>query len=67
MTPKQREHYDQNPLAPEITEREKLLAGGGSTSDLSGDDLLQPQSDRQMRNRYLARIGAEVTDDELRT
>ncbi|XP_023246010.1 major facilitator superfamily domain-containing protein 1 isoform X2 [Copidosoma floridanum] len=50
MSPKQRE--------------QKLLAGGGSTSDLSGDDLLQPQSDTQMRNRYLSRIGAEVTDDE---
>ncbi|OXU19611.1 hypothetical protein TSAR_005778 [Trichomalopsis sarcophagae] len=61
MSPKQREHYEQNPCVPEITEREKLLAGGGgSTSDLSGDDLLQPQSDTRMRNRYLARIGAET-------
>ena len=64
MSPKQREHYDENPCMPEVTEREKLLAVGGSTSDLSGDDLLQPQSDTRMRNRYLARIGAEVRDDD---
>ena len=62
MTPSQRQFYENDPFTPEATEREKLLSGGGSTSDLSADELLQPQSDTQMRNRYLARIGAEVTD-----
>ena len=66
MTPKQREHYE-SPCVPQVTENERLLAAGGSTSDLSGDDLLQPQSASSMRNRYLTRIGAEVTDDELQT
>jgi hypothetical protein len=65
MSPKERERYEKNPCVPQIMEREKLLSGDGSTSDLSGDDLLQPQSDTRMRNRYLTRIGAEVTDDEL--
>ncbi|XP_011495086.1 PREDICTED: major facilitator superfamily domain-containing protein 1-like isoform X2 [Ceratosolen solmsi marchali] len=60
MSPKQRELYEKNPCLPQIMEREKLLSGDGSTSDLSGDDLLQPQSDTRMRNRYLTRIGAET-------
>lgn len=63
MSPKQRECFDKNPGLPEDTEREKLLSGG-STSDLSNDDPLQPQLDQQIRNRYLTRTSADMTDDE---
>ena len=69
MSPEKRKVYD-NIRNPETTEREKLITddsgvgGGGdeSAADSSSDELLQPQSDTQMRNRYLARIGAEVID-----
>lgn len=59
MTPGQREKYEQIRRTPESLEREKLLSPE-STSDLSTDDLLQPQSDISIRNRYLSRIGAMV-------
>ena len=58
MTPAQREKYNESRGSIDL-EREKLLSSGSAT-DLSGDDLLQPQSDIRMRNRYLARIGAAV-------
>jgi hypothetical protein len=45
--------------AAEALEREKLLASG-SISDITPHDLLQPQSDFHIRNRYLSRIGALV-------
>lgn len=59
MTPGQRERYEEIRRTPESLEREKLLSPE-STSDLSADDLLQPQSDISIRNRYLSRIGAMV-------
>ncbi|KAF3426730.1 hypothetical protein E2986_01570 [Frieseomelitta varia] len=59
MTPSQREKYEQIQRTPESLEREKLLTSE-STSDLSTDDLLQPQSDISIRNRYLSRIGEMV-------
>lgn len=59
MTPGQREKYEQIRRTPESLEREKLLSPE-STSDLSADDLLQPQSDINIRNRYLSRIGGMV-------
>lgn len=59
MTPGERLNYDQCRGSIDVVEREQLLASG-STTDLSGDDLLQSQSDIRMRNRYLARIGAAV-------
>ncbi|XP_034173235.1 lysosomal dipeptide transporter MFSD1 isoform X2 [Osmia lignaria lignaria] len=59
MTPGQREKYAEIRRTPESLEREKLLPPE-STSDLSTDDLLQPQSDISIRNRYLARIGGMV-------
>lgn len=59
MTPGQREKYEEIRRTPESLEREKLLSPE-STSDLSTDDLLQPQSDISIRNRYLARIGGMV-------
>ncbi|KZC04201.1 Major facilitator superfamily domain-containing protein 1, partial [Dufourea novaeangliae] len=59
MTPGQREKYEEIRRTPESLEREKLLSPE-STSDLSADDLLQPQSDISIRNRYLSRIGAMV-------
>lgn len=59
MTPKQRELYDANHSDMNSLEREKLLSAG-STSDLSADDLLQPQSDINIRNRYFSRIGPIV-------
>ncbi|XP_033325269.1 lysosomal dipeptide transporter MFSD1 isoform X1 [Megalopta genalis] len=59
MSPDQREKYDKLRRTPESLEREKLLSAE-STSDLSTDDLLQPQSDVSIRNRYLSRIGAMV-------
>lgn len=59
MTPGQREKYEEIRRTPESLEREKLLAPE-STSDLSTDDLLQPQSDISIRNRYLCRIGGMV-------
>ena len=59
MTPSQREKYEQIQRTPESLEREKLLTSE-STSDLSTDDLLQPQSDISIRNRYLSRIGGMV-------
>ncbi|XP_031842046.1 lysosomal dipeptide transporter MFSD1 isoform X2 [Nomia melanderi] len=59
MTPGQREKHEQLRITPESLEREKLLSTE-STSDLFTDDLLQPQSDISIRNRYLSRIGAMV-------
>ncbi|OAD46998.1 Major facilitator superfamily domain-containing protein 1, partial [Eufriesea mexicana] len=59
MTPGQREKYEEMQRSPESLERRKLLAPE-STSDLSTDDLLQPQSDISIRNRYLYRIGGMV-------
>lgn len=59
MTPSQREKHDALRRSPESLEREKLLSPE-STSDLSTDDLLQPQSDISIRNRYLARIGGMI-------
>ncbi|XP_057329368.1 major facilitator superfamily domain-containing protein 1-like [Microplitis mediator] len=56
MTPKQREIYEANRPSINTVEREKLLSAS-STSDLTADDLLQPQSDITIRNRYLSRIG----------
>lgn len=58
MTPKQRENYEASRPNADNLERAKLL--GDSTADLSPDDLLQPVSDTQIRNRYLSRIGAPV-------
>uniref|UniRef100_A0A1B6D2G0 Lysosomal dipeptide transporter MFSD1 n=2 Tax=Clastoptera arizonana TaxID=38151 RepID=A0A1B6D2G0_9HEMI len=55
MTPAQREEFERNKLVAQ--EREKLLASG-SMSDITPQDLLQPQSDFHIRNRYLSRIGA---------
>lgn len=60
MTPGQREKYEEIRHTPESLERKKLLSPE-STSDLSVDDLLQPQSDISIRNRYLSRVGAMVT------
>lgn len=59
MTPSQREVFERNRLAAEVLEREKLMASG-SMSDITPHDLLQPQSDFHMRNRYLSRIGATL-------
>lgn len=62
MSPKQRELYDRSPHVPGTTEREKLL-GGGSASDLSGDDYLQPKPNERISS-YQARDDNEVTDEE---
>lgn len=51
--------YERNRLAAELLEREKLLASG-SMSDITPYDLLQPNSDFHIRNRYLSRIGANL-------
>ena len=59
MTPEERETFGANRNSRDTLEREKLLPTE-STSDLSADDLLQPQSDITIRNRYLSRIGAAV-------
>lgn len=59
MTPNQREKYDDSRKASDLLEKEKLLSVE-STSDLSGDDLLQPKSHVCIRNRYLSRIGAQL-------
>lgn len=59
MTPNERLNYDQCRGSIDVVEREQLLASG-STTDHSGDDLLQSHSDIRMRNRYLSRIGAAV-------
>ncbi|XP_034947217.1 major facilitator superfamily domain-containing protein 1-like isoform X2 [Chelonus insularis] len=56
MTPNQRKLHEANRPTLDSLEREKLLSAG-STSDFSADDLLQPQSDINIRNRYLSRIG----------
>lgn len=45
--------------AAEVLEREKLLSAGVATS-VTPHDLLQPNSDFHIRNRYLSRIGAPV-------
>lgn len=58
MTPGQREQYETVRCTPESLEREKLLPE--CTADLSADELMQPQSDISIRNRYLSRIGAMV-------
>lgn len=60
MTPGEREQYALDRPTQDSLEREKLLSTE-STSDLSADDLLQPQSDIRIRNRYLSRIGAAVS------
>lgn len=60
MTPKQRERYESVRCTPESLEREKLLSSE-CTSDLVSDNLMQPQSDISIRNRYLSRIGAMVS------
>lgn len=57
MTPGQREKYEETRCTPESLEREKLLSSE-PIPDLSADELLQPQSDISIRNRYLSRIGA---------
>ncbi|XP_017889471.1 major facilitator superfamily domain-containing protein 1-like isoform X2 [Ceratina calcarata] len=59
MTPGEREKYEALRRTPESLEREKLLSPE-STSDLSTDDLLPSQSDINIRNRYLSRIGGMV-------
>ncbi|XP_051158231.1 major facilitator superfamily domain-containing protein 1-like isoform X2 [Leptopilina boulardi] len=48
MTPGARLNYDQCRGSIDVVEREQLLASG-STTDLSGDDLLQSQSDTRSR------------------
>lgn len=58
MTPGQRERYETFRCTPESLEREKLLSE--CTSDFTADNLMQPQSDISIRNRYLSRIGAMV-------
>lgn len=75
MTPMQRVRHQQNALyvsfarfeleltkllffsASQILEREKLL----SSSSVTPHDLLQPNSEFHIRNRYLSRIGAPVS------
>ncbi|EEB18317.1 transport protein, putative [Pediculus humanus corporis] len=59
MSVKERDLYESNKLGSEILEREKLLASG-SMADVTPQDLLSPQSDFYIRNRYLSRIGARV-------
>ncbi|KAF5274952.1 hypothetical protein FQR65_LT04293 [Abscondita terminalis] len=59
MTPSQRERHQQTILAAQVLEREKLLSAG-VTSSASSEDLLQPNSDFHIRNRYLSRIGAPL-------
>lgn len=59
MTPEQREEYELVRCTPENLEREKLLSSE-CTSDFAPDNLMQPQSDISIRNRYLSRIGAMV-------
>ncbi|KAK0090857.1 hypothetical protein PV325_000023 [Microctonus aethiopoides] len=66
MTPNQRELYDANHSDMNSLEREKLLSAG-STSDLSADDLLQPQSDINIRNRYFSRIGPILREHTITT
>lgn len=46
--------------AAEVLEREKLLSAGVANS-VTPHDLLQPNSDFHIRNRYLSRIGAPVS------
>lgn len=58
MTPGQRERCEAIRCTPESLEREKLLPE--YSGDLSADELMQPQSDISIRNRYLSRIGAMV-------
>ncbi|KAF4526046.1 hypothetical protein B566_EDAN000840 [Ephemera danica] len=57
MTANQRETWERNKAAQAQLEREKLLACG-AMADVSPQDLLHPQSDFHIRNRYLSRIGA---------
>lgn len=59
MTPSQRERHQQTLLAAKVLEREKLISAG-VTSSASSQDLLQPNSDFHIRNRYLSRIGAPL-------
>lgn len=57
MSNSQREEFDRLRQAAELAKREKLLSA--NSSDIS-QDLLQPQTDFQIRNRYLSRIGANL-------
>lgn len=59
MSPAEREKCGEIRHTPESLERKKLLSPE-STSDLSTDDLLQPQSDTSIRNRYISRVGGMV-------
>uniref|UniRef100_A0A1B6KVZ3 Lysosomal dipeptide transporter MFSD1 n=1 Tax=Graphocephala atropunctata TaxID=36148 RepID=A0A1B6KVZ3_9HEMI len=59
MNNEQRQEFDKLKQAANEADREKLLsvnAGGEGSSQ----DVLQPQSDFQIRNRYLSRIGADL-------
>ncbi|XP_054284429.1 major facilitator superfamily domain-containing protein 1-like [Macrosteles quadrilineatus] len=57
MSTTQREEMDRLRQAAELAEREKLLSANASDAS---QDLLTPQSDFQIRNRYLSRIGANL-------
>ncbi|KAF5300298.1 hypothetical protein FQA39_LY11155 [Lamprigera yunnana] len=59
MTPSQRNRHQQALLAAEVLEKEKLISAGVTNSG-SSQDLLQPNSDFHIRNRYLSRIGAPL-------
>ncbi|KAL1124000.1 hypothetical protein AAG570_001770 [Ranatra chinensis] len=56
MTVAQRNIYERSKLASEKLQRESQASG--SINDVSPYDVTQPQSDFNIRNRYLARIGA---------
>ncbi|KAJ8952492.1 hypothetical protein NQ318_003288 [Aromia moschata] len=57
MTPGERFRQQQTERAAEILEREKLLSAEVGESS---NELLQPNSDFHIRNRYLSRIGAPL-------
>ncbi|KAJ8917452.1 hypothetical protein NQ315_005499 [Exocentrus adspersus] len=59
MTPGDRLRHQQCILAAEVLEREKILSASAASSS-SASDLLQPNSDFHIRNRYLSRIGAPL-------
>ena len=67
MTPKQREKSDRNPLSIQ-TEREQLLSGNnaGSTDDLSSEDMIQTQSNSQLKSHYLTQKD-DFSDDNTDT
>lgn len=62
MSVKQRRERAEKMAVAEALEREKQLIYGSSSEPVNPQDLLSQDSDFQIRNRYLSKVGAKETD-----